>query len=369
MKRRLVLALALLALLVGLVPMVSAGETPVARIRVAHFSPDTPAVEIFLNGAASGIQTLGFGAISGWVEVPAGRAVVAVAPAGAGIEAAAIGPAAFNLRAGSWTTIAAIGSLSAGTLTAATVGEDYRPLTAGNSRVTVFHGIEDAPAVDVITPDGTQVVSGLAFGRSATVTVPSGVYDLRVVPAGATSPVVINLAGTNLESATYYFVAATNKLAAPQVALSAVPLNVAAPLIRDEAPTHTIAQIAVATPNLSTLVTALQTAGLVDTFNGAGKFTVFAPTNAAFAALPAGTLEAVLADKALLTSILTYHVVAGEARASDVVAVSGLNTLNGRVTVEVRDGSVFLNGNVQIITTDILATNGVIHLIDAVLIP
>jgi len=249
--------------------------------------------------SASEPSPLGFGAISGWVEVPAGRAVVAVAPAGAGIEAAAIGPAAFNLRAGSWTTIAAIGSLSAGTLTAATVGEDYRPLTAGNSRVTVFHGIEDAPAVDVITPDGTQVVSGLAFGRSATVTVPSGVYDLRVVPAGlrvvpagATSPVVINLAGTNLESATYYFVAATNKLAAPQVALSAVPLNVAAPLIRDEAPTHTIAQIAVATPNLSTLVTALQTAGLVDTFNGAGKFTVFAPTNAAFAALPAGTLEA-----------------------------------------------------------------------------
>jgi uncharacterized surface protein with fasciclin (FAS1) repeats len=370
-KRKLMMVLAVLALVIGLLPgaMASAGDVAVARVRVAHFSPDAPAVQVFLNGKPSGIQDLSFGAISGWVEVPAGTYSVAVAPAGAPADQAAIGPVNLTFRAGSWTTVAAIGSLASGSLTATTIREDYRPLTAGNARVTVFHGIEDAPAVDVILPDGTKVVSNLAFGRSATVTVPAAAYDLRVVPAGATSPVVINLAGTKLESATYYFVAATNKLAAPQVALSAIGLSTAAPLIRNSVPTHTIAQIAAADPRFSTLVTALQAAGLVDTLNSAGSFTVFAPTNAAFAKLPAGTLEAVLADKDLLTAILLYHVSGGKALASDVVGLKSIDMLNGKVSVTVNDQGVFLNGNVKVIITDIQATNGVIHVIDTVLIP
>ncbi len=365
------LFLMIVVLVLGLVPAAFAGaaDQAVSRVRIAHFSPDTPAVTVFLNGAPSGIQDLSFGNLSGWVEVPAGTYSVAVAPAGQPVENAAIGPVSLSFRAGAFTTIAAIGSLSSGTLTATTIREDYRPLTAGESRVTVFHGIEDAPAVDVILADGTKLISNLAFGRSATLTVPSNTYDLRVVPAGASSPVVINLAGTRLESANYYFVAATNRLAAPQVALAVVPLGTVAPIIRDTVPTHTIVEIAAADPRFSTLVTAVTAAGLVDTLNGPGPFTVFAPTNAAFAKLPPGTLEAVLADKQLLTNILLYHVVAGRALASDVVKATSLNTLNGVVSVTVRDGKVFLNGNVQIIITDIQATNGVIHVIDTVLIP
>lgn len=365
-----VLAL-LLTLLISLLPGAIAGaaDTPVARVRVAHFSPDTPAVQVFLDGKPSGIQELSFGNISGWVEIPAGTYSVAVAPAGAPIEQAAIGPVSLRFRAGTWTTVAAIGSLSSGSLTATAINEDYRPLNAADSRVTVFHGIEDAPAVDVILPDGSKVVSNLAFGKSATVTVPANVYDLRVVPAGASSPVVINLAGTQLQSATYYFVAATNTLATPQVALSAISLGTVAPLIRDSVPTHTIAEIAAGDARFSTLVTALKAAGLVDTLNGPGPFTVFAPTNAAFAKLPAATLNAVLADKDLLTKILLYHVASGKALASDVVKLSSIDTLNGKVSVTVNSDGVFLNGNVKVIITDIQATNGVIHVIDTVLIP
>lgn len=367
-KLKLSLIVLLVVMAVGLIP--AAAAEPVSRVRVAHFSPDTPAVEVFLDGASSGIQVLEFGQISGWVEVPAGTYSVAVAPAGAGVENAAIGPVNLTLRAGAFQTIAAIGSLGSGTLTATVIGENYSPLNAGEARVTVFHGIEDAPAVDVILPDGTAVVRSLAFGRSATVTVPAGVYDLAVVPAGSTSPVVINLAGTNLESANYYFVAATNVLAAPQVALSVVPLNVVAPIIRDTAANMTIAQIAAGDSRFSTLVTALSAAGLVDTLNSAGSFTVFAPTNTAFANLPAGTLDAVLADKDLLTTVLLYHVMGGQALASDVIGQSSINMLDGgSVTVEVNDNGVFLNGNTQIVLTDIKATNGVIHVIDSVLIP
>lgn len=369
-KSKLVLLALMLALVTGLLPVaIASANTSVARVRVAHFAPDAPAVDVLFDGESSGIQTLSFGNISGWVEVPAGSYSVAVVPAGAPVDQAAIGPVSLTFRAGSWTTVAAIGSLNSGSLTATTISEDYSPLTAADARVTVFHGIEDAPNVDVILPDGTKVVSNLPFGRAATVTVPANVYDLRVVPAGATSPVVIDLSGTNLAAATYYFVAATNTLSSPQVALSAIGLPTVAPLIRNSVPSQTIAQIAAGDARFTTLVAALKAADLVDTLNGAGPFTVFAPTNSAFAKLPAGTLDAVLADKDLLTSILLYHVVSGRVLASDVVQLSGINTLNGRVSVTVNDDGVFLNGNVKVVITDIQATNGVIHVIDTVLLP
>jgi transforming growth factor-beta-induced protein len=133
-----------------------------------------------------------------------------------------------------------------------------------------------------------------------------------------------------------------------------------------------IVDIAVSNPDFSTLVTAVKTAGLVETLNGPGPFTVFAPTNAAFAKVPKATLDAVLADKKMLTDILTYHVVAGKVLAADVAKLDGKSakTVNGtEVKIAVKDGKVFLNDNVMVTATDIVASNGVIHVIDAVLLP
>lgn len=368
---KLVVLCLLAVLLIGMIPVAGAQSVGLVRVRVAHFSPDTPAVEVYLNGESSGIQVLAFGNVSGWVELPAGTYSVAVAPAGTSAADAAIGPASLTLRGGSWTTIAAIGSLTSGSLRPALIAENYSALDAGDARVTVFHGIEDAPAVDVILPDGTKLVSNLAFGRAAELTVPAGTYDLAVVAAGTSGPAVIDLAGTALAGQTYYFVAATNALANPIVNLTAINLSTVAPLIaKTSIPTQTIAQIAAGDARFSTLVTALQLAGLVDVLNGPGEFTVFAPTNAAFAKLPADALNAVLADTDLLTTVLLYHVVGGKALASDVVGVDSLRPLaGGNFRVEVRDGKVYLNDTIQIIITDIMATNGVIHVIDGVLIP
>ncbi|MBE2202401.1 MAG: fasciclin domain-containing protein [Anaerolinea sp.] len=133
----------------------------------------------------------------------------------------------------------------------------------------------------------------------------------------------------------------------------------------------TIAEIAAADENFSTLVTALDAAGLVETFAGEGSFTVFAPTNEAFAALPEGTLAALLADpQGALTNILLYHVVEGAVLAADVVALDSAPTLLGQdIRISVVEGNVFLNDTVQVIMTDIIAANGVIHVIDAILIP
>ena len=136
-----------------------------------------------------------------------------------------------------------------------------------------------------------------------------------------------------------------------------------------------IVQIAAGNPDFSTLVAAVKAAGLVDTLSGPGPFTVFAPTNEAFAALPAGTLDSLLKpeNKGTLTSILTYHVVSGSVFAKDVKA-GGVMTVNGaKFTISIDNGSVFITdgkGNkAKVVKTDIAATNGVIHVIDAVLLP
>lgn len=136
-------------------------------------------------------------------------------------------------------------------------------------------------------------------------------------------------------------------------------------------PAGTIVDIAVGNPDFSTLVTALKAAGLVETLQGAGPFTVFAPTNAAFAKLPAGTVENLLKpeNKAQLTAVLTYHVVAGKVLAADVVKLSSATTVQGgEVKINAAGGSVKVN-DATVTATDIAGSNGVIHVIDTVILP
>jgi transforming growth factor-beta-induced protein len=133
-----------------------------------------------------------------------------------------------------------------------------------------------------------------------------------------------------------------------------------------------IVDTAAADERFKTLVAAVQAAGLVDTLKGEGPFTVFAPTDDAFAALPAGTLDSLLLpeNKQQLTDILTYHVTPGKVMASDVTGLTEAPTVLGKnINVKVEDGKVFLNDNVQVVITDIETSNGVIHVIDAVLLP
>jgi len=135
------------------------------------------------------------------------------------------------------------------------------------------------------------------------------------------------------------------------------------------APAMDIVETAVAAGSFKTLAAALQAAGLVDALKGDGPFTVFAPTDEAFAKLPAGTVEALLQDKAKLTAILTYHVVAGAVPASEVVKLTSATTLNGAdVKIAATGGKVMVN-NAQVVKADIKATNGIIHVIDTVILP
>ncbi len=134
---------------------------------------------------------------------------------------------------------------------------------------------------------------------------------------------------------------------------------------------HDIVDTAVAAGSFKTLAAALTAADLVSTLKGAGPFTVFAPTDEAFAKLPAGTVEALLGDIPKLKAILTYHVVSGKVMAADVVELDGKSatTVNGAAIHVTTTGGVKLNGESNVVKTDIECTNGVIHVIDSVILP
>jgi uncharacterized surface protein with fasciclin (FAS1) repeats len=128
-----------------------------------------------------------------------------------------------------------------------------------------------------------------------------------------------------------------------------------------------IVDTAVAAGSFKTLVTAVQAAGLVDTLKGPGPFTVFAPTDAAFAKIPKAKLDALLADKAALTKVLTYHVVSGKVMAADVKA-GKVKTVEGSEVTLATQGGVTVDG-AKVVKADVAADNGVIHAIDTVIMP
>jgi len=142
-------------------------------------------------------------------------------------------------------------------------------------------------------------------------------------------------------------------------------------LVVEEVVSNTVVDIAVGSQDHTTLVAAVTAAGLVETLSGTGPFTIFAPTNAAFAALPKGTVEGLLKpeSKDKLTSILTYHVVAGNVMAGQLTDGQKVKTLNGQeLTVAIKGGVVTING-IKVVAADLAGSNGVIHVVEGVILP
>ncbi len=155
------------------------------------------------------------------------------------------------------------------------------------------------------------------------------------------------------------------------LAVAAFGLVAASPALADHhgmKGTKDIVDTAVGAGNFKTLAAALTQAGLIDTLKGKGPFTVFAPTDAAFAKIPKADLDALLKDKAKLTAVLTYHVVPGAVMAKDVKPGKVKTVQGGEITVAVAGGKVTVDG-ANVTATDIKATNGVIHVIDSVILP
>jgi uncharacterized surface protein with fasciclin (FAS1) repeats len=156
----------------------------------------------------------------------------------------------------------------------------------------------------------------------------------------------------------------------PAAAVALFSASATAQTPADHAAPKNIVEVATGA-GFTTLVTAVKAAGLASALQGPGPFTVFAPTDAAFAKLPPGTLDALLKDPAKLAGILKYHVVSGKVMAADVVKGNGAKpaTLNGAaLDIQVKAGKVYVNG-AQVTSADVAASNGVIHVIDAVVLP
>lgn len=210
------------------------------------------------------------------------------------------------------------------------------------SEVLLYHVVSgEVRAADVIGLDGATSVQG---------------EDIAITVDG--DAVMVNEANV-----------VTRDIGASNGVIHVIDQVILPPSMAQAADIGDIVQTAQAAGGFTTLLAAVEAAGLVDTLKGDGPFTVFAPTDEAFAALPAGTLEALLADTEALSQILLYHVVAGQVTADQVVELDTAQTVEGSdVTIRVENGKVFIN-DAEVVATDILTSNGVIHVIDQVILP
>lgn len=333
-------------------------QTPAPAIRVVHGSPDTPAVDVLVNDKVA-IAGLTYQKQAGPASLPVGTYNVKVNLAGTATTAI---NADLKLESGAYYAAYALGFTK--DISAVVLREAPFKLT-GVGLLRVLHGAPSAPQVDVyLSRPGRDlrslrpVLRGVNFkDASSYFAVRSGEVQIRVTPAGTKTVAIdatVNVADGSLQTA----------VAADKVGGGA-PLGayVVDELVGEPAP-QSILEIAGGNAQLSTLVGAVKSAGLVEALSGKGPFTVFAPTNDAFAKLAA------IPSGETLKKILLYHVASGAFSASDLSKKTMLETLAGEsIQLRVVGGELILNDAVRVVIKDIKASNGIVHVIDTVLIP
>jgi uncharacterized surface protein with fasciclin (FAS1) repeats len=335
--------------------------TPAPAVRVVHGSPDTPAVDVLVNNAVA-IEDLTYQDQAGPASLPAGTYNVKVNLAGTSTTAI---NADLTLLPSAYYSAYALGFTRNISLS---VLRELPFKLSGVGLVRLLHGSPTAPSVDIYLSRPGRDIRGLRpvlrnvnfKDASPYFAVLPGDLQVTITPAG-TKTVAISARLTVADGSLQTAVAAD----APGggAPLSAYVVNELEGEPTPSAP-KSILEIATATPALSTLVSAVQSAGLVSALSGKGPFTVFAPTNDAFAklsALPTGDT---------LKNVLLYHVASGAFSARDLIHKRSLDMLNGeKLKIRFIKGVLVLNDTVGIITKDIKASNGIVHVIDAVLIP
>jgi len=371
-----------------LVPPAEAAEPeiaePTAYVRAAHFVADAGAIDVYFQHDQDifTLTDLNFAEVSDFSAVPAAAYTVTVTAAGGTMDEPLVGPFEVELDENSAETIAATGTAAHNSISAHVIDESASDRPEDQAHITVFHGIENAPAVNVQLADGTILAQALAYpdttegsdGTSA-FEVPPGVYDLLVTSTADDSQALFALPGTSVEAGKSYLVALIGVANSPSAQVMFYPSDWSTLAMNE----GNVIETAAADGRFSTLLVALDEAGLTSTLQDEGPFTVFAPTNDAFAALPEGAVDNLLQDPASLTRILDYHVVEGVYTVQDLIdqqdanGMVTLTTVEGeplpiRVEVGELDVALFID-NTQLVVTDIPASNGVIHGIDTVLIP
>jgi uncharacterized surface protein with fasciclin (FAS1) repeats len=284
-----------------------------------------------------------------------------------------IGPVDLELSPSTSYTVAATGQLADGTFGPQVINDsDQRTaldLAQGSSTITILHGISNAPAVDIYAND-ELILENVPFNVYATIAAPSEEVTIKITATGAPETVVVETPWTAY-AGTDHLIAAVGTMTDNNFRLAQAvtsPLN-AVEWLAAQANNGT-------SRSFNTLLAAATAADLGGALSGAGPLTIFAPNDDAFAALPEGTVDGLLADIPALTNILTYHVVDGLVARRDVVAGLGANmgsfdvtTLNGSpFTVSAGENAVTIN-DANLFETDIFVSNGVIHTMNGVILP
>ncbi len=405
-----------------------AAQQPVAQLRVANFSPDAPVLEVWLNGVRSDIQTLKPNEISGWVQIVAGRHQIAFVPQGGALADALVGPFNLDLDAGTWSTVPVLGLNGAGSIYAIWINEDYpSPIPDGVTRLTVFNGIPGGPALDLLNSDGALLAQGVRFGRAANVDLPAGTYSLRLVPSGTTGN---GLAANDLtlEANTYYLLGSIRRQSGGGLILRSVTESAVSGLLASQPlppPTEVVATLAPATagpsptapvalvtntpqgtpyftptatlpptstpsgtltptlppsetmtivdmvsssPLLSISLRALDNIGYTDRV-ARDTYTFFVPTDDAWRAL-VDAYPDLLPDADAIRRVMAYHLISERITTSDMFDQMTLLTARGAFMRITRSGeTITIDGRAHLIVPDVEAMNGIIHVIDAVLVP
>jgi uncharacterized surface protein with fasciclin (FAS1) repeats len=315
------------------------------------------------------IRELAFGTISDWLELDPGSYNIRVSPTGQGLNAAVISLDEFEVAADEYITVAAIGTVALDTLRAQVIKEDDSNIGIGNARVTVFHAAEGVPAVDVLA-DGNPLVTVLSFPGSLgsndgleTIEVPAGVYNLQVRATGSTDPgdIVADLPETEFALNGNYFIAVAGTVDAQQVVSDSRQLP------------DSIIDVLVGDGRFSTLLAAIDAAGMTETLDTGGPYTLLAPSDGAFEYLfetRGATAEELLANSEALTAILNNHVIEGAVDAETIGGMESITPLSGsNLNVEQTNLGLVLQFDVHITRSDIAASNGLVHIINRVLLP
>ncbi len=373
----------------------------VSNLRVAHFSSDAPPVDVYLDNERL-IADVAFGDITDFISIRPGTYRFSVVESGISPDdSTLIGPANLTLSAGTFATAAATGSLDDETLEGDIITGDYRSLETGQSRLVLYHALDGAPPVQFVQENGEVLVPELAYGNSTVLTLPRGVYRLDVQPAESasddtdeTGESLLELPPISLPDGTYQLAAIVGTSDAPDFVQTTISGSDAVRLRRggemadiapvsatDDAPQRNMMDVLLNDDDFTILVAALQNADedVMNRLNSVllDPVTLLAPTDQAFRNFLASadlTEEELFNNERLLTDILQYHLVEGAFTVQDFRAANGTSIVtrldNEAFFVSVNEaGEVRLNRVVEFLETDIRASNGIIHVVDEVLLP
>ncbi len=338
------------------------------HVRFAHFAPDAPAAQISLNGAVpEEAAALEYPSISDWMSFDAGTLSLEVMTTGDG-STTVLGPTDLSLSVGTWQTIAIIDSGAEGSLNAIIVQEAYDDPLPGTGGLTFLNAVAGSSAVD-LNRDDVVYFAALDFPNTeggiffSTLMADSGTYDFRVSPNDDPTTTLAEAPQQELEENAYTFMALIGTPDAPELFIDVTDRSeVAIELGRLPEP-GTLLEALGADDNLTGLESVLASSGLLDTLNSEGaEYTIFAPANFALDEVDMSGMTPEQIDQ-----VLESHVVEGKLTSRDLLNGDPITTLAGTpLEVTVEGNNIYVNG-VQVIAVNIPATNGVIHMLNAVL--